>query len=148
MPDKTPAAPLTGVELCERVALGMKWVKHPRRDDGMWLCDSKDADRSVVHGKHRWISPHSDSPCLESWFRPDIDCNHLAEVKAFLHGTMLLGWMVGVAPRGEYAHAVIWLPEFDDNGDQKAVREEGDTEALAFLRAFVAASDAEKEKIQ
>lgn len=145
MPDKTPAAPLTGVELCERVALGMKWAKHPRRDDGMWLCNSKDADRSVVHGKHRWISPHSDSPCLESWFRPDIDGNHLAEVKA---------WMLERDWRWESGHwggSRFYARVFTPSGDARLV-EPGfcpcESEAVAFLRAFVAASEAEKEKIQ
>lgn len=148
MPDKTPASALTGVELCERVALALGWKRDPESPDVFYTDDNHNHFRIVpddedfrkrfqVSGCHRWDG-----------FRPDLDGNHLAEVKAFLHGTMLLGWMVGVAPRGEYAHAVIWLPEFDDNGDQEAVREEGDTEALAFLRAFVAASEAEKEKIQ
>lgn len=135
---KTPAAPLTGVELCERVAMGMGWVKHPRRDDGMWLCDKKDAQRSVVQGKHRWISHHSDSPCLDSWFRPDLDGNHLAEVKAECNRRDW-PWMEAKSRQG-MAHGMV-------NGYRVNAWDELPS-STAFLRAFVAASEAEKEKIQ
>lgn len=132
---KTPAASLTGVELCERVALGMGWTQKYGYGMSVFV-DASGFDRGIPPRNFERVGIARDR-----FFRPDLDGNHLAEVKAECD-LRDWPWMEAKSRQG-MAHGMV-------NGYRVNAWNAWDElpSSTAFLRAFVAASEAEKEKIQ
>ena len=144
MPDKTPAASLTGPELCKRVALGMRWKVSPNECfatcQGLTLPDG--SERSIPYGIDL-LRSMAGQPMPKKYFRPDLDGNHLAEVIAHLEAgddnwevSSDLTDLENRRKKPEY-RCLIWM-------HGRVIEEWGNSFPLALLRAFVAACEAEK----
>lgn len=125
-PDKTPASALEGVELCERVALGMGWEFIERSSAYVMFCTGN---------RNRYIVLDPDSADVKSAFRPDLDGNHLAEVIAECQRRKW-GWTMSGGTNLDYDYAGV-------HGHTCT----GPGHAVAILRAFVAACEAEKTNV-
>jgi len=150
MSERTPVEQLKGVELCERVAEAIGWTP---------------VQRSVLEGqswsRSLWENLRSESrviPCDENIkqfglynpsesFRPDVDGNHLAEAIAEAERR---GWSWShhyTAAKGG-KHITCMYRRVGDIANRLPFYTrmiEGASFNESFLRAFVAASEAEKE---
>lgn len=124
----TPVEELEGVDLCIAVALVMGWG---RSSNGSRWCDLDRCERIIP--KDATFKMASNDDRAEVFFRPDLDWNHLREV-------------VDEIINREWQYRMGVCEVFQDTGDCVEYQGEGDSEAEALLRAFVAAARAESNK--
>lgn len=137
MTERTPVEQLEDGELCERTAEAMGWEKEPSHPRSYY---SEGHLLRYIPSDDEWEDP--DIRPTPRWlcFRPDLDGNHLAEVIAEIKRR---GWNWGFD--SDNSEGADGRAQIQEGAHPYRLIEDGyGNFNEALLRAFVAASEAEK----